>query len=248
MQPKIFTLPFEITPVPDAGVPRQLPVPLTPLLGREHELTQLSTLLRQPGVRLLTLTGPGGVGKTHLALAAADMVRNEFADGVCFVSLASISDAVLVLPTLAHALGVREGGDGRLLERLQAHLEQQQLLLLLDNFEQLVKASPQLADLLSMCPHLSMLVTSRSSLRLHGEREFTVQPLALPDRAHLPESADALSAYAACALFAQRAQAIKPTFQVTQTSAPSLPRSVSAWMGCRSRSNWQRFVHAYSLQ
>ena len=113
MQSKIFTLPFDLTPVPDAAGPRHLPLPLTPLLGREHELAQLSTLLRRPSVRLLTLTGPGGVGKTHLALTAANAALNEFADGVCFVPLASLSDATLVLPTLAHVLGVREGGDGR---------------------------------------------------------------------------------------------------------------------------------------
>ncbi len=95
MQPKIFTLPFDLTPVPNAGALHHLPVPLTPLLGREHELAQLSTFLRQPRARLLTLTGPGGVGKTHLALAAATTVLNEFADGVCFVPLASISDAEL---------------------------------------------------------------------------------------------------------------------------------------------------------
>src|SRR5512142_1736048 len=101
MQPKIFTLPFDLTPVWDATAPRHLPVPLTPLLGRELELAQLSTLLRPPRVRLLTLTGPGGVGKTHLALVAANTVLNEFAEGVCFVPLASISDPALVLPTLA---------------------------------------------------------------------------------------------------------------------------------------------------
>src|SRR6516165_1084705 len=119
MQSKIFTLPFDLTPVPDAAGPRHLPLPLTPLLGREHELAQLSTLLRK--VRLLTLTGPGGVGKTHLALAAANTVINEFAEGICFVPLASLSDPELVLPTLALTLGVREG-DGRLLEHLQLQL------------------------------------------------------------------------------------------------------------------------------
>jgi predicted ATPase/DNA-binding CsgD family transcriptional regulator len=183
-------------------------------------MAQLTDMLHRPPMRLLTLTGPGGVGKTHLALAVAQSVLHAFADGACFVPLASISDAALVLPTLAHALGVREGGDGRLLERLQVQLFEQQLLLLLDNFEQLVAAAPQLAELLSVCPHLTMVVTSRTALRLHGEQEFAVQPLALPDRAHLPASAEACSAYAACALFAQRAQAIKPTFQITPASAP----------------------------
>src|SRR5438046_10195357 len=104
MQSKIFTLPFDLTPVPDAAGPRHLPLPLTPLLGREHELAQLSTLLRRPSVRLLTLTGPGGVGKPHLALAAAQTVQNAFTDGVCFVPMASISAPELVVRTLGQVV------------------------------------------------------------------------------------------------------------------------------------------------
>ena len=200
---------------PDPIAQYSLPTPLTPLLGREGERTQLVTLLRRPEVRLLTLTGPGGVGKTHLALAAARDLLSDFADGICFVPLAAISDPTFVLPALAQALGLRETGTRAPLEALQADLGSQALLLLLDNFEQVLAAAPPLADLLAACPRLKLLVTSRASLRLRGEQELAIFPLAVPNLAR-PPAREALSGYAACALFIERVLAIKPEFQVTE--------------------------------
>ncbi len=199
----------------------RLPMPLTPLLGRSHEQAQLVAQLRRSEVRLLTLTGPGGVGKTRLALAAAHDLLSDFIDGVCFVPLAAISDPSFVLPAVAQALGLREMDPHAYLEELQVALGSQSLLLLLDNFEQVQAAAPPLADLLSACPRVKLLVTSRAPLRLRGEHELAVSPLTVPDLAHLP-ACESLPLYAACALFVERAQAIKPEFQVTEATVRSI--------------------------
>jgi predicted ATPase len=177
-------------------------------------------ILVRLGVRLVTLTGPGGIGKTRLALAVAELVRGEYPDGVYWVPLASIRDADLVPSAILRALILPEGG-GDPLDVLCSHLRSRRLLLLLDNFEQVVSAAPIIAALLAAAPGITMLVTSRAVLRLNGEHDYPVPTLSLADPDHLP-TPDQLIRYDAVRLFVERARAVKPKFRLDDTNAEAI--------------------------
>jgi predicted ATPase/DNA-binding CsgD family transcriptional regulator len=196
-----------------------LHAPLSAFIGRAPEVAVVTDLLRRPEVRLITLTGPGGVGKTRLANRAAAEVADTFPDGVWFVALAPISNPALVLPGIAQILGVREAKDEPLAARLETFLADQQLLLLLDNFEQVVEAAPAIANLLGACPGLKALVTSRVRLRVSGEYEYPVPPLSLPVS---QAASSAIGASQAVTLFIDRARAVKPELVLTAESAPAV--------------------------
>ncbi len=182
-------------------------------------MASVTDLLQRENVRLLTLTGPGGIGKTRLGLQVAAELSDHFPDGVYFVNLAPLSDPDLVIPAITQTFTLKEMGEQPLFDLLKAYLQEKQLLLLLDNFEQVVSAAVYVAELLASCPQLKVMVTSRAALHLRGEQEFTVPPLAVPNPKHLRDP-QALSQYGAVALFIQRAQAVKPEFQVTNANAP----------------------------
>ncbi len=198
-----------------------LPMPPTALLGRDRERQDVDRLLLHEGARHVTLTGPGGTGKTRLGLQVAADLADSFDDGVCLIELAPVSDPALVPSTIAQVLGVRDTGNRPILDRLKEYLRRKSILLVLDNFEQIIPAGSIVADLLASSPGLTVLVTSREPLRIRGEREYPVPPLPLPlsnaGPGGVPED---LTAYAAVALFVERAAEIRPGFAVTAESGP----------------------------
>ena len=198
-----------------------LPNQLTSLVGRESATATATALLRRPEVRLLSMIGTGGIGKTRLAIAVATELLEDFTDGISFVALAPLRDPDMVLPTIAHTLDLEDSGSEPVTDRLHTYLRDKHLLLVLDNFEHLMPAAPVVGELLIICPKLNLLVTSREVLHLRAEQQFSVPPLAVPDRKHIAQ-VQSLTQYPALDLFLQRARAVKHEFQLHETNAQAL--------------------------
>jgi predicted ATPase/class 3 adenylate cyclase len=215
-------LPAEFPPLKTLDLrPHNLPVQPTPLLGREEQLAALGALLRGDDVRLVTLTGPGGIGKTRLAVQLAAELVEAFPDGVWFVRLSRLTDPELVIPTIAQTFGLKEAGSQPIAEVLRDYVAGKRLLLVLDNFEQVVGAAPEVAALMETSAGVKVLATSRVPLRLRGERSQPVPPLPLARQGELPP-VERFTEYAAVALFIQRARDAKPDFVVSANNAPAI--------------------------
>ena len=203
---------------PDPSTPTNLPAPATSLVGRKCEIADVRQHLLREDVRLLTLVGTPGIGKTRLSLETAATLLSEFPDGVYFVPLAPLSDPALVANTIGGALGVQEIGGRSMTDQLKHYLRERSLLLVLDNFEHLLAGVSLVAELLAAASRLKVLATSREALRLYGEQEYPVPPLALPDP-KVSGGIECLGGYEAVTLFVKRAQAVKPEFELTQDNA-----------------------------
>jgi predicted ATPase/class 3 adenylate cyclase len=201
---------------------RDLPVEPSAFLGRERELEQIEDLLRNGDVRLLTLVGPGGIGKTRLALRVAANLDDVFDDGVFFVDLEATRGAASVLVAIARSVGLADAGEGSQLDELVSRLKERRCLVVLDNFEQVMAAAVTVARLRDDCPRLRLLVTSREALNVRGEHRFPVPPLTLPEDAATQRSAEQLIGYEAIRLFVERAQAIRPDFRLTDENASAV--------------------------
>jgi predicted ATPase/class 3 adenylate cyclase len=216
-------LPEELPPLQPILVthPTNLPDEPTAFIGREDEIVRIVRLVREPKGRLVTLTGPGGTGKTRLALQVGNSLLYDFGDGVFFCDLSPLAEADLVPAAIAEVLGLKQEADKSISETLIEALREKHLLLVLDNFEHLLDACQEVASLLDACRDLHVLVTSRIPLHLSREREHAVPSLQLPDLQHLPDTA-ALSQYDSVALFIQRARAANDSFAITDENAPAV--------------------------
>ena len=194
-----------------------LPAQVTSFVGREQEIAEVEALLTQN--RLVTLTGPGGTGKTRLALEVARITQDDYGDGVRFVGLSTVHETSLVPKSIAEVLGVVESSSRSLIELLMNYLNSKQMLLLIDNFEQVIDAAPIISDLLEAAADLKILVTSREVLQVYGEQEYPVPPLAVPDAL---TSLSSLTNFEAIALFVQRARYVKPDFELDLESGPTI--------------------------
>ena len=214
---------------PIAGANPRLPVARTPIVGRERELEAVQQLLRDPAIRLVTLTGAGGSGKTRLGLELSNALASVFHSHVFFAALGSIGDPAMVPAAIAESVGIRETGGRPVLELVKEYLrecEPSPVLLLLDNLEHLLAASAYIVELMEASRNLKVLVTSRAALRVYGEYEFPVPPLALPDAVQL-HSFSALRENPSVTLFAQRASAVNPDFQLTAENAATVAQICS---------------------
>ena len=227
-------------PIEDrSAVAARLPVPYTSTIGREGDLALLRNILARGSDRVVSLIGPGGIGKSRLAIEVALATEDLFPDGTYFVPLEAVLEPGMLLPTIAHALGIRDNGEAGLEERISRALEGQKVLIVLDNFEQIVEAAPLVVRLYDVAPGAVFLVTSRVVLRIRGEQVYEVDSLSTPD-ASLPASPERTRRSSACACSSIAPRRPNPDSSSRRTTPPTSPTSVGAWRDCRWPSSSRR--------